>query len=157
MAGPVDDAPQSPAQPPAAATASAPAPDAAGNSLGELLGQPHKTSWTPVEIVQQVGQLEGVGGAMLSLSEGQIAAAAIGINVKPDLIAFRVPRLLKDVAAHVEQMQLEPAPQVSFAAGDVQWVSFKLGNIFFTVHGQKGENLPITRLASIAAEVAQRK
>ena len=132
-------------------------PEPTDSNLSNLLGQPDKKAWTPVEIVQHVGNIEGVGGAMLSLSEGQIAAAAIGVDVKTDLIAFRVPRLLAQVAEHVEQMQLGTSTYASFAAADVQWISFQLGNIFFTVHGRKGENLPVTRLEAIAAEVARRK
>lgn len=148
MDGPVGGAPEIPP---------APATDSSGTALGELLDQPAKTNWTPVEIVQQVSRLDGVGGAMLSLSEGQVAAAAISVDVKTDLIAFRVPRLLTQVTEHVEQMQLEPANYASFSSAGIQWITFKLGNIFFTVHGRKGENLPVSRLESIAAEVARRK
>ncbi|MGB0579880.1 MAG: hypothetical protein ACPGVU_09290, partial [Limisphaerales bacterium] len=126
--------------------ASATAPESSNSSLDRLLGHPGKTTWTPIEIVQHVSKIDGIGGAMLSLAEGQIAAAAINLDVKTDLIAFRVPRLLKLVAEHVEEMQLDSPTYVSFTAAGVQWISFKLGNIFFTVHGRTGENLPVTRL-----------
>jgi hypothetical protein len=125
--------------------------------LGELLGAPDQTNWTPMEIVQRVAGLPAISGAFISLNEGQIAAAEMPSAIKTDLVAFRIPKLFNQAAALVTEMQLEPMSHLTFTSGGAPWLVFKLGNIFFTVQGRAGDVLPVARLQSIALEIGRQR
>lgn len=125
--------------------------------LGELLGAPEKTEWTPVEIVQRVAGLPGIAGAIISLAAGQVAAAEVDSAIKADLVAFRVPKIFDLTAEQVAGMELESVGHVSFTSGGTPWLVFKLGNIFFTVQGRAGDLLPVARLQSIALEIGRQR
>lgn len=158
-AKPIEKAPAPTYTPPTfspSAGFSAGGPSAAAQvSLGALLGLPSKEHWTPVEIVQRVAGLPAVSGALLSLSEGQVAASELPSSVQPDVMAFRIPKMYAAAADQVKEMSLEPMAHLAFTSAGTPWVIFRLGNIFFTVCGRPGEHLPVSRLQSIAVEVGR--
>lgn len=149
-----DKPPPAPAvfTPPLSASSDLPAEAA---TLGDLLGQPDKRGWTPVEIVQRVAGLPGVRGAMLSLFEGQIAAAELPGIPSPPAIARHVPQLFNSAAEAVRQMEMESLAFLSFTTAGTPWLVFNLGNIFFTVQGRPGEHPPVSRLESIAVQIGK--
>ena len=124
--------------------------------LGELLGDPDKRNWTPMEIVQRVAGLPGVSGSFISLLEGQIAAADMS-DTKFDLVAFKIPKLYRTTAEQVEEMNLGQPSYLSFSVEGVPWLIFKVGSIFFTVQGRSGDLLPVARLQSIAIEIGHQR
>jgi hypothetical protein len=135
----------------------APAEPPTPSQLGAILGKPGKDHWTPVEIVQSITEQRETSGAMISLAEGQIAASQLAGNVNAELLAFRVPRLFSTTADQVRELLDQSMSYFSFSAEGVQWIVFKLGNIFFTVQGTAGESLPVIKLQSVAVEIGRQR
>lgn len=125
--------------------------------LGELLGNPEKTEWTPVEIVQRVAGLPSISGAFISLAEGQVVAFEMPSVIEADVVALRIPKLFNQASELVSEMQLEPMNHIAFSSGAAPWLVFKLGNIFFTVQGRAGDVLPLARLQSLALEIGRQR
>ena len=137
--------------------APAPAPVPADTKLGEALGKPEKAHWTPSEIIQAVIGLPPVFGAMLSLQEGQLAAAEMQATLPPELLAYALPKLFSATADQARQMKLGDPAMVSLVADGHHWAVFKLEKIFFTVMSRKGQLLPLPQLQTIATEIARQR
>lgn len=135
-----------------------PAPPApVDTKLGEALGKPEKTHWTPSEIIHAVVSLPPVFGAMLSLQEGQLAAAEMQATLPPELLAYALPKLFSATADQARQMKLGDPGVVSLVADGHHWAVFKLDKIFFTVMSRKGQMLPLPQLQTIATEIARQR
>lgn len=137
------------------AAPAAPAP--ADTRLGEALGKPEKTHWTPTEIIQAVIALPGVAGAMLSLQEGHLAAAEMHATLPPELLAYALPKLFSATGEQSRQMKLGEPAVISLVADGHHWAVFKLEKIFFTVMSRKGHLLPLPQLQTIANEIARQR
>lgn len=125
--------------------------------LGEALGKPEKAHWTPTEIIHAVTSLPSVFGAMLSLQEGQLAAAEMQATLPPELLAYALPKLFSATADQARQMKLGDPGVVSLVADGHHWAVFKLDKIFFTVMSRKGQMLPLPQLQTIATEIARQR
>ncbi|MBI5800647.1 MAG: hypothetical protein HZA92_07955 [Verrucomicrobia bacterium] len=125
--------------------------------LGEALGKPEKTQWTPSEIIYAVVALPGVFGAMLSLQEGQLAAAEMQATLPPELLAYALPKLFSATGDQARQMKLGDPAMISLVADGHHWAVFKLDKIFFTVMSRKGHLLPLPQLQTIAHEIARQR
>ena len=139
----------------------APAPAAVAapveTKLGEVLGRPEKTHWTPTEIIHAVTALPSVFGAMLSLQEGHLAAAEMQATLPPELLAYALPKLFSATGEQARQMKLGDPTMVSLIADGHHWAAFKLDKIFFTVMSRKGQLLPLPQLHTIAHEIARQR
>ena len=133
------------------------APTVPDTKLGEALGKPEKTHWTPSEIIHAVIGLPGVFGAMLSLQEGQLAAAEMQATLPPELLAYALPKLFTTTGEQARQMKLGEPTVVSLVADGHHWAMFKLDKIFFTVMSRKGQFLPLPQLQIIANEIARQR
>ncbi len=133
------------------------APVAADTKLGEALGKPEKTHWTPAEIIHAVIGFPGVFGAMLSLQEGHLAAAEMQATLPPELLAYALPKLFSLTGEQSRQMKLGDPTMISLVADGHHWAVFKLEKIFFTVMGRKGHLLPLPQLQTIATEIARQR
>lgn len=133
------------------------APVPADTKLGEALGKPEKTHWTPTEIIQAVVALPAAFGAMLSLQEGQLAAAEMQATLPPELLAYALPKLFSATGDQARQMKLGDPTVVSLVADGHHWAVFKLDKIFFTVMSRKGQLLPLPQLQTIANEIARQR
>lgn len=133
------------------------APGPVDTRLGEALGKPEKAHWTPTEIIHAVTALPGVLGAMLSLQEGQLAAAEMQATLPPELLAYAVPKLFSVTGDQARQMKLGDPTLVSLVADNHHWAVFKLEKIFFTVMSRKGQMLPLPQLQTIATEIARQR
>ena len=133
------------------------APVPADTKLGEALGKPEKTHWTPTEIIHAVLALPSVFGAMLSLQEGQLAAAELHATLPPELLAYSLPKLFSATSEQARQMKLGDPTVVSLVADGHHWAVFKLDKIFFTVMSRKGQMLPLAQLQTIATEIARQR
>ncbi|MEN9575744.1 MAG: hypothetical protein RL514_3599 [Verrucomicrobiota bacterium] len=136
----------------------APAPPVpVDTKLGEALGKPEKTHWTPTEIIQAVIAIPGVAGAMLSLQEGHLAAAELQATLPPELLAYALPKLFSVTGDQARQMKLGDPNVVSLVADGHHWAVFKLDKIFFTVMSRKGHLLPLPQLQTVATEIARQR
>ena len=135
----------------------APPPAPVETKLGEALGKPEKTHWTPTEIIHAVTALPSVFGAMLSLQEGHLAAAEMQATLPPELLAYALPKLFSATGEQARQMKLGDPTMVSLIADGHHWAAFKLDKIFFTVMSRKGQLLPLPQLHTIAHEIARQR
>ena len=135
----------------------APPPAPVETKLGEALGRPEKTHWTPTEIIHAVTALPSVFGAMLSLQEGHLAAAEMQATLPPELLAYALPKLFSATGEQARQMKLGDPTMVSLIADGHHWAAFKLDKIFFTVMSRKGQLLPLPQLHTIAHEIARQR
>ena len=133
------------------------APGPVDTRLGEALGKPEKAHWTPTEIIHAVVALPAVFGAMLSLQEGQLAAAEMQATLPPELLAYALPKLFSVTGEQARQMKLGDPTVVSLVADSHHWAVFKLDKIFFTVMSRKGQLLPLPQLQTIATEIARQR
>ena len=133
------------------------APAPADTKLGEALGKPEKTHWTPTEIIHAVIALPAVFGAMLSLQEGHLAAAELQATLPPELLAYALPKLFSATGDQSRQMKLGDPTMISLVADGHHWAVFKLDKIFFTVMSRKGHLLPLPQLQTIATEIARQR
>lgn len=132
-------------------------PPPVDTKLGDALGKPEKSTWTPAEIIHAVRQLPGVSGAMLSLQEGHLAAADLAATLPPELLAYGLPKIISATAEQARQMKLGEPTMVSLTADGHQWAIFKLEKIIFTVMSRKGEPLPLPQLQTIATEIGRQR
>ncbi len=139
-----------PVSPPAA-----PAP--VDTKLGEALGEPDKAHWTPAEIIHAVIGIPGVSGAMLSLQEGQLAAAEMRATLPPELLAYALPKLFSATGDQARQMKLGDPTLVSLVADGHHWAVFKQEKIVFTVMSRKGHWLSLPQLQTVATEIARQR
>ncbi len=133
------------------------APPPVDTKLGEALGKPEKTHWTPTEIIHAVIGMPGVAGAMLSLQEGHLAAAEMHAILPPELLAYALPKLFSATGEQARQMKLGEPTVISLVADGHHWAVFKLDKIFFTVMSRKGSLLPLPQLQTIAQEIARQR
>ena len=127
------------------------------SKLGEALGKPEKTHWTPTEIIHAVIAIPTVFGAMLSLQEGQLAAAEMQATLPPELLAYALPKLFTSTGEQSRQMKLGDPTVVSLVADGHHWAVFKLDKVFFTIMSRKGQLLPLPQLQIIANEIARQR
>lgn len=133
------------------------APTVPDSKLGEALGKPEKTHWTPTEIIHAVIAIPTVFGAMLSLQEGQLAAAEMQATLPPELLAYALPKLFTSTGEQSRQMKLGDPTVVSLVADGHHWAVFKLDKVFFTIMSRKGQLLPLPQLQIIANEIARQR
>lgn len=132
-------------------------PPPVDTKLGDALGKPEKSTWTPAEIIHAVRQLPGVSGSMLSLQEGHLAAADLAATLPPELLAYGLPKIISATAEQARQMKMGEPTMVSLTADGHQWAIFKLDKIIFTVMSRKGEPLPLPHLQTIATEIGRQR
>jgi predicted regulator of Ras-like GTPase activity (Roadblock/LC7/MglB family) len=148
-------APQPSAAAPAPLTA-APAAAPPVSVLGEILGQPGKTEWSPQEICQKICALKGVAGGVLTMSDGLLVAGQLPPQLKADTVAAFLPQIFGRASQSAGEMQLGPLTSLVITAGKAPCAIYKTGKLYLAVLGHPGEALPEVALERIAAELARR-
>jgi predicted regulator of Ras-like GTPase activity (Roadblock/LC7/MglB family) len=148
-----------PAPTPAPEVAPPPAPLAAPvaepNVLGEILGQPSKTDWTPQEIAQRVLSLPGMAGVVLASQEGLLVAGQMPAPLVAETMAAFLPRLFTHSVVCADEMQLGTLRAMRLSAGQAPCVVCKAGKLYLAVLGQPGQTLPEAVVEQLAVALAQ--
>jgi predicted regulator of Ras-like GTPase activity (Roadblock/LC7/MglB family) len=125
------------------------------NVLGELLGQPSKTDWTPQEITQRMMSLPGVTGAVLASSDGLRVAGQMPAPLNAETMAAFLPRIFTHTVLCAGEVQLGNLRALRLSAGPASCVICKAGNLYLAVVGQPGQTLPEAVLEQLAVELAR--
>jgi predicted regulator of Ras-like GTPase activity (Roadblock/LC7/MglB family) len=133
------------------------APEVAPNVLGEILGQPSKTDWTPAEIVQGIMAMPGIQGALLASNDGLLVAGQMPAPLKVELMAAFLPQMFTNIGDSTQEVQLGTLRALKITTGEGACAVFKAGVLCLAVLGLPGETLPEPVLGRIADELAQPK
>ncbi len=158
IAPPAELATEAPAAEATPAAASLPAPAAPGartqKTLGELLGNPEKTHWSPPELVKATTSLPGVAGAVVGLQEGLLVAAHLPEHMKGDTVAAFLPQIFARLTNYAGEMKLGGVEDILFTSNGAHFQTYRLGEVYFAVLGKPGESLPWEGLRLIVEELA---
>ena len=130
----------------------APVTPAVGD-IGELFGQPGRKNWTPAEIVQKTSQLEGVGGALVVLSDGLLVAAQLPPGLEAETISAFLPQMFSRMAQYCKALKFGDPRKMTFVIDEVPMKIYRGAGVYFTVLGRAGEPLPNGHLDLIAAQL----
>ncbi len=134
-----------------AAAVAAPEPDA----LGELLGQPFKTEWTPQEIARQIAALPGVSGSLLATADGLLIAGQVPAPLEAATVAAFLPQIFGRMTSYSEEVKLGALRAVTLSTDSTPCAMFKAGALHLAVVGNAGQSLPEAMLLRIAAELSK--
>ena len=112
---------------------------------------------TPNDIVAKAGGLEGVEGALITLSDGLLVASHLHGTVNGDTLAAFIPQLFGRANQSTREFRMGELSQLSLVVGGTPWVIFKGGSVFFAAFGRSNEALPLESLKSLAAELDRKK
>ncbi|MEO5803109.1 MAG: roadblock/LC7 domain-containing protein [Verrucomicrobiota bacterium] len=131
------------------------APEIKPNILGEMFGQPAKQDWSPKEVVENLAALPGIAGVFVAMQDGLLVAAKLPTHLKADTVAAFLPQIFGRMNQYTRELQIGSLSSLSFVAENVSWQIVKCGTVYLGALGQPGENLPGSKLNSIAAEVGR--
>ena len=112
---------------------------------------------TPNEIIAKAGGVEAVEGALITLPDGLLVASRLPDKVSGDTLAAFVPQVFGRLGQSIREFRMGELTELQFNVGNVPWVIFKVGTIFFAIFGRAGATLPLEELKSIAAELDRKK
>lgn len=154
-AAPAPAAPATP--PPAAAPPEPPAPASvvSSSTIGEILGEPGRTDFTPAAIVAGTVKLPGVAGAIVAMNEGLPVATALPDGVKSEVVAAFLPQIFARLNQYAGEMKLGDVDDLLFTTHGAQCQIYRLGAVYFAALGRPGTVLPARELRLIAAELGR--
>ncbi|MDQ3622167.1 MAG: roadblock/LC7 domain-containing protein, partial [Verrucomicrobiota bacterium] len=126
------------------------AADAAFKSVGEVFGQPDKSTWSPSEIVQQLGKRPDVAGAIVALKEGLVVAHELPEGMRGEVFAAFLPQIFARLNQYAGEMKLGEVDDLVLSTNGAHFQIFRLGILYFAVLGKPGETLPWQELRVIA-------
>jgi predicted regulator of Ras-like GTPase activity (Roadblock/LC7/MglB family) len=130
-----------------------PIPSPSPQSLAELFGQPDKSNWSPLDIVENVVKLRGVTGAVVALQEGLVVANRLPDRMNPEVFAAFLPQIFARLNQYTGEMRLGEVRELLLESSEAQCKIFGLGEVFFAALGEPGEALPSADLALCAREL----
>jgi predicted regulator of Ras-like GTPase activity (Roadblock/LC7/MglB family) len=156
-------APESTAETPAAETPAAETPKAeppaaetpAAQTLGEVLGEPDRTDWTPASLIKAVVKLPGVAGAVVALQEGFQVAHALPDGVNAETVSAFLPQIFTRLNQYAGEMKLGEVDDLLFTTRGAHCMIYRLGSLYLAVLGHPGETLPWNALRLVAAELSR--
>ena len=122
-------------------------------TIAELFGQPDKSNWSPVDIVENVVKLQGVTGAIVALQEGLVVANRLPQGMNAEVFAAFLPQMFARINQYTREMRLGDVGEMLLQASEVQCKIFRLGEVFFAALGQPDEALPSADLQLCAREL----
>jgi predicted regulator of Ras-like GTPase activity (Roadblock/LC7/MglB family) len=140
---------------PPAAPVPTKAPVSAPNVLGEVLGQPAKSDWTPEEIVQRILALPGIAGALLASNDGLLVAGRMPAPLKAETMAAFVPQMFTRISDCAREAQLGAVRGLRLFGGPSSCAIYQAGKFNLAALGKPGETLPEAALERIAGALAQ--
>jgi predicted regulator of Ras-like GTPase activity (Roadblock/LC7/MglB family) len=123
-------------------------------SLGELFGQPDKTSWSPTEVVNNLSELPGVTGALIALQEGLVIAHKLPEPLKGEIFAAFLPQIFARLNQYVGEMKLGGVDELVVQAHGGTCHLFRRGQVYFAALSAAGTALPMHNLRLCADAVA---
>lgn len=157
-APPAEPETSAPEQEPEEVTPAAPVPAPPGirakQTLGELLGNPDKTHWSPPELVKATSAMPGVAGAVVGLQEGLLVAAHLPEHMKGDTVAAFLPQIFARLTNYAGEMKLGGVEEILFTTDGAHFQIYRSGEVYFAVLGKPGESLPWEGLRLIVEELA---
>ncbi|MGV3532836.1 MAG: roadblock/LC7 domain-containing protein [Chthoniobacteraceae bacterium] len=123
-------------------------------TLGEILGQPEKTHWSPPDLVKATVEFEGVAGAIIALQEGFVVAADLPENIKADTMAAFLPQIFARLNNYASEMGLGEVGDLLTTTNGAQLQVHRFGEVYFAILGQTGEILPWEKIGPVVAELA---
>lgn len=153
--------------PPASVSAVAPVPATAvpvaavpvapvAVDLADILGEP-ESRHSADQIVQNTMKLPGVSGVLLAMNDGLLVASALPPQVKGEMMAAFLPQIFGRMNQYAKELVLGELQTISLTVTNGSWQVFKSGQIFFAVSGRPGEQLSISPLSAIAAELGRQQ
>lgn len=139
-----------PVAPPAAPAAAVVLP----KTLGELFGQPEKTSWSPSEVVNHLCDLPDVAGAVVALQEGLVIAHKLPDSLKGDIFAAFLPQIFARLNQYCGEMKLGGVNEISVVTEAGPCHLFRRGQVFFAAVSKPDAALPLHNLRLCADAVA---
>lgn len=139
---------------PASASAE-PTPPVAVPTIGDTLGEPGRTNWTPASLVQAVVKLPGVAGAVVALQEGFQVAHALPEGVSAETVSAFLPQIFTRLNQYAGEMKLGDVDDLLFTTRGAHCMIYRLGAIYFAVLGKPGESLPWSALRLVADELSR--
>jgi predicted regulator of Ras-like GTPase activity (Roadblock/LC7/MglB family) len=124
-------------------------------SLGEVFGQPERTSWTPGEIVQNAVKLPQVAGAIVALQEGLVVTHKLPEGMKGEVVAAFLPQIFGRLNQYSNEMRLGEIDDVLLSSQGAYFQAFRAGQVFFAVLGKQGQALPWHALRLMADDLLQ--
>jgi predicted regulator of Ras-like GTPase activity (Roadblock/LC7/MglB family) len=122
-------------------------------TVGELLGQPDRQTWTPADLIALVCDLPGVAGAVVALAEGLVVAQKLPEGFAAETFAAFMPQFFGRVEGYVQEMKLGAADEITIHSSVGPCHIARSGKVFFAALGRAGEKLP-AGLNLIPAELA---
>ena len=110
---------------------------------------------TPNQSVQKVCSLPGVAGALLVSQDGFVVAHQLPSSIKVETVAAFLPQIFSRMSQSSKEMNLGELSVLTFVVDKVPWQLSKTGNLYFSVVGRAGENLPTAQLIPLAAEIGR--
>ncbi len=123
--------------------------------MGELFGQPHKSQWTPVEIVQHTVTLPGVAGAMIALQDGFLVAGLLPPPLSGEIIAAFLPQIFGRLNHYSQELKLGATSGLVMTLGSQALQIWKVGNLFFVGLSKANEPLPAVQLPVVLQQLTR--
>ena len=142
---------------PAAEVAPAPAAAADGaepQTLGELFGEPDKTTWSPTEVVRRLSELPSVAGAIVGLQEGLVIAHRMPEPFKGEIFAAFLPQVFARLNQYAGEMKLGGVDELTIQTQSGPCHLFRRGQVYFAALGRPGTTVSMHALRLCADAVA---
>ncbi len=124
-------------------------PAAGPLTIGDALGEPGRTEWSPVDLVRATAVLEGVAGAVVTMHDGFLVAAELPPEQDAEAFGALVPELHGRVNQFASDLRLNPQAVVTVTIGEVPLRIQRTPSVFLGVLGRAGKALPLEKLAVI--------
>jgi predicted regulator of Ras-like GTPase activity (Roadblock/LC7/MglB family) len=131
-----------------------PVPATLPKTLGELFGQPEKTTWSPTEVANHLMELPGVAGAVVALQEGLVIAHRLPEPLKGEVFAAFLPQIFARITQYSGEMKLGGVEDIIVNTAGGQCHMFRVGQVFFAALSKPGHTLPAHHLRLCAEAVA---
>jgi predicted regulator of Ras-like GTPase activity (Roadblock/LC7/MglB family) len=128
---------------------------APAQTIGDALGEPGKTDWTPASLVKAVVKLPGVAGAIIALEEGFQVANALPDGVSAETVSAFLPQIFTRLNQYAGEMKLGDVDDLLFTTRGAHCMIYRLGTLYLAVLGKPGETLPWNALRLVAAELSR--
>ena len=126
----------------------------APKTLGEILGQPDKTQWSPPDLVKATVGFPNVAGAIIALQEGFVVAADLPEHIKADTVAAFLPQIFARLNNYAAEMGLGEVGDLLTTTDGAQLQVHRFGEVYFAILGKTGETLPWGQIGPVVAELA---
>jgi len=123
-------------------------------SLGELFGQPGKSTWSPTEVVNQLAALPGIAGAVVALQEGLVIAHKLPEPLKGEIFAAFLPQVFARLNQYSGEMKLGGVDEITIQTEAGPCHLFRRGQVFFAALGAAESAVPLHNLRLCAEAVA---